>query len=391
VPAEVFDRGIAAITTWANDPKSLQPGGSGGTMAMAAYVMALRGKPNTGLNARLYAARAGLPVWGAAFLLRAMNLAHADRDQLATLEKQLGDAATVTGETAKIKETGAAGDDFELYWATDARAQALTLAALLEVDPKSALIDPLASGLLGERGPAGAWESTQDNLWSLVALAQYARRGGRGTLDTTISIGGKPVATKHLEGSAVETLSLPLAGLTSDDVAVKVTGGSAHVSVRVVEARVDAGAAASNGYTITRLYTDGKGTPLTSVKAGQLVNVTLAIDADSTHRWIAVVDPLPAGFEAVNPGLDAGNAAGNDAAEQRDQQRWMTRWAYSEMRDDRVRWFTDEMWTGHTTLTYQARATTPGVFSAAPATVEAMYQPEISGRSGTDQITVEGK
>nr|HEX4318707.1 MG2 domain-containing protein [Kofleriaceae bacterium] len=398
VPAEVFDRGIKAITDWANDPKSLQPGSSGGTMAMAAYVMALRGKPNAGLAARLYAAREGLPMWGKAFLLRAMTLAHADRAQVATLEKLITDDVKLEGATAHVKEAADSGDDFELSWATDARAQALVLSALLESDPKSPLVDALASGLLSQRGPSGAWESTQDNVWSLVSLAQYARRSGKGELDTSIKVAGKTIATKHLSGAMVETLTLPLAQVTGDDVAVSVTG-TAHVSVRVIEARIDRGAAESHGYSVTRAYTDTTGKALATVKAGQLVNITLSIHADDTHRWIAISDPLPAGFEAVNPDLATGNsaAAANDTAgggggDYYDS-RWGTygRWSYTEMRDDRVRWFADQFYQGAQEITYQARATTPGTFTAAPTTIEAMYQPEINGRSDTQTITVDGK
>jgi uncharacterized protein YfaS (alpha-2-macroglobulin family) len=383
VPADVFDRGIAALQGWANDPKSLTPGGSGGTMAMAAYVMALRGKPNAGLDARLYAARAGLPMWGKAFLLRAMNLAHADRVQIAELEGQMVGAVTTDGATAQAKETGETGDDFELYWATDARATALVLAALLEVDAKSPLIDKLATGLLGMReGATGAWTSTQDNLWSLVALAQYARRATGADLDATITLGGKVVATKHLRRGMVQALTLPLASITGDDLAIAVNG-HAHVTARVIEARVDTGAPASHGYAIQRSYRDEAGKPLTSAKPGQLVTIRLDIDADSDHRWIAVVDPLPAGFEAVNPEL-ASNQPRTDR-----YGRYQTWWGYVEMRDDRVRWFTDELGRGHVTLSYQARATTPGAFTAAPATVEAMYQPAINGRTGTAAMTVE--
>jgi uncharacterized protein YfaS (alpha-2-macroglobulin family) len=381
VPADVFDRGIAALQGWANDPKSLDAGGTGGTMAMAAYVMALRGKPNAGLDARLYAARAGLPMWGKAFLLRAMSLAHADRVQIAELEGQMTGAVTSDGATAHATESGAAGDDFEMYWATDARATALVLAALLEVDAKSPLIDKLASGLLAMReGATGTWTSTQDNLWSLVALAQYARRATASDLDVTIAVGGKRIA-KHLRRGAVQSVTLPLADVTGDDLAIAVSG-TAHVSARVVEARVDTGAPASHGYTIDRTYSDDAGKPLTSAKPGQLVTIHIDIDADAEHRWIAVVDPLPAGFEAVNPELSPRkpNDGSYDAT---------TQWGYVEMRDDRVRWFTDRMWRGHATLTYHARATTPGTFTAAPATVEAMYQPAINARTGTAAIAVE--
>ncbi|MGE5185074.1 MAG: alpha-2-macroglobulin family protein, partial [Acidobacteriota bacterium] len=53
VPADTFDRGTAALEAWANGAGNMKPDGDGATMAMAAYVMAWRGKPDTALNARL--------------------------------------------------------------------------------------------------------------------------------------------------------------------------------------------------------------------------------------------------------------------------------------------------------------------------------------------------
>ena len=82
VPNDVFDRGIAALQAWANQPSSIEGDGDGAVAAMAAYVMALRGKPDAALDARLFAIRAALPKWGQAFLLRAMAHAKADPAQI---------------------------------------------------------------------------------------------------------------------------------------------------------------------------------------------------------------------------------------------------------------------------------------------------------------------
>jgi uncharacterized protein YfaS (alpha-2-macroglobulin family) len=59
------------------------------------------------------------------------------------------------------------------------------------------------------------------------------------------------------------------------------------------------------------------------------------------------------------------------------------------MRDDRVAWFADSMAAGMYTVTYRARATIAGTFTAAPAHAEAMYSPEDKGRSDAAVVTVE--
>jgi uncharacterized protein YfaS (alpha-2-macroglobulin family) len=275
---------------------------------------------------------------------------------------------------------------------SDVRATAMTLAALLEVNPSSALIDPLVAGLKAERDKTGSWRSTQENLWSLVALAEYGRKGTKGDTTLTIVVGGKQVAKKKITGSEIFSTKLPLGA--SDDVEIKVDK-TAHVSAHISEVRVDGGKPISNGFTITRTYATLQGTAATSFKAGDLLTVTLAIKADKDSKWIAVVDPLPAGLEVVNAKLAAGGTNMQQPQQQPDdwasrRQRWMNSiaWDHEEIRDDRVLWFADNLSSGSYEMTYQARATIDGTFTAMPATIEAMYAPDQRARTEKQIVTV---
>jgi uncharacterized protein YfaS (alpha-2-macroglobulin family) len=92
------------------------------------------------------------------------------------------------------------------------------------------------------------------------------------------------------------------------------------------------------------------------------------------------VAPFPAGFEAVNTKLasEIRVAPGRDRYE----------WAHIELRDDRVTAFTNHLWNNLVTLEYVLRATLPGKFRAAPAVAEAMYSPEIFGRTQISELLV---
>jgi uncharacterized protein YfaS (alpha-2-macroglobulin family) len=386
VPASVFDNGIAAMQSWAQT--GVKPDGEGATIAMAAYVMALRGKADASLNARLYAIRAGLPKWGQAFLLRALQLSKASAEQVYEMEKLVAAGVTIKDTRAMVRES-MDRHQYDHYMTSDVRATAMTLAALLEVNPRSALIDPLVAGLKAERDQQGQWQSTQENLWSLVALAEYGRRAQKGDTTVTVMLGGKQVGKKKLVGSEVLSLKLPLG--SADELSIKVDK-PAHISARVKEARVDAGAAVSNGFALERTYQDSTGQAITSIKAGEIVTVKLAITADANRKWIAVVDPLPAGFEVINDKLAAGGKdMSNDppASWQDRQNRWSDPiWDHQEMRDDRVLWFADNLSSGSYEVEYQARATIDGVFTAMPATVEAMYAPDQRARTTKATFTV---
>jgi len=388
VPADVFAHGLAALQTWSNAQSTIAPATDGAVLAMTAYVLALRGTPDASLDARVFAVRNGLPKWGQAFLLRALARAKADPPQIAELEQLLASNVEVKDGRALVHET-TSGDEFEMMMGSDERASAMVLAALLDVDPKSPLVDPLAAGLLAARDQTGAWGTTQENLWSLVALAQYARRGAAGETTAAISVGGKVVSKKRLTGGQIEVLRVPLAKAAGQSVGVSLDRGG-HLSVRLAEVRVDPGAAASHGYAVSRVYRDDKGDAMTSFKAGQLVHVTLSITADANHRWIAVTDPLPAGFEIIDPKL-ATSAVDEAKAQQAAVERhWWdaVTWDFHEARDDSARWFSDMLPAGTYELTYDARATIAGTFTAMPATIEAMYAPDLHARSERATITV---
>ena len=52
------------------------------------------------------------------------------------------------------------------------------------------------------------------------------------------------------------------------------------------------------------------------------------------------------------------------------------------IRDDRVLYSATMLWKGTYTMTYIARATTPGTFVRPPAHAEEMYNPAVNGRTG---------
>ena len=105
----------------------------------------------------------------------------------------------------------------------------------------------------------------------------------------------------------------------------------------------------------------------------------LTVANPTARRWVAMVDPLPAGLEPVNPRLVASGGGGGGTS-------WV--WNHQELRDDQVRWFADYLYAGTMEMSYQARATVDGTFLAGPAMIEAMYEPSVMGRSAAALITV---
>ncbi|HEX6242011.1 MAG TPA: alpha-2-macroglobulin family protein, partial [Polyangiales bacterium] len=69
VEKRALDLGLTAVRAWAHDAaRAFSPSDETGTLAMAAFVMAELGEPDPALNARLFAAKSALPVYGKAYL-----------------------------------------------------------------------------------------------------------------------------------------------------------------------------------------------------------------------------------------------------------------------------------------------------------------------------------
>ena len=81
--------------------------------------------------------------------------------------------------------------------------------------------------------------------------------------------------------------------------------------------------------------------------------MTVSMANPSTRYQVALVDPLPAGLEAINPALQGSQ----EPQEKRDW--WSRLWFdHENMRDDRVEVFTSYLHSGFHTYSYYARATT---------------------------------
>ena len=161
------------------------------------------------------------------------------------------------------------------------------------------------------------------------------------------------------------------------------------------------------GFEVTRTYEavddpgdvwrDDDGT--WHIKAGARVRVTLQMVAESQRTHVALIDPLPAGLEALNPALAVtpsvpgvegdGGGMPMPAYEMSWWRGWGPWYEHQQLRDDRAEAFTTFLPGGTYDYSYVARATTPGTFVVPPTKAEEMYHPETFGRSASDKVIVE--
>ena len=132
-----------------------------------------------------------------------------------------------------------------------------------------------------------------------------------------------------------------------------------------------------------RINDDGSLSPISATaRVGDRVLVTLDFVAPGRSSYVAIDDPLPAVFEAVNPEFKTQAMAGSELSN-------VYASDFTELRDDRALFFSNSMWPGKHQIRYLARVRATGSATAPPAKIEEMYHPERFGLSAS--LVVKGK
>ena len=129
------------------------------------------------------------------------------------------------------------------------------------------------------------------------------------------------------------------------------------------------------------------------IRAGARVRVQLELVSRSAQTHVALIDPLPAGLQILNPELsttpkDLDPKTGKSAAGALPPTWYPTWYDHQNLRDDRAEAFADQLQGGVYEYSYLAQATTHGTFVAPPARAEQIYAPETFGRGGSDRVVI---
>ncbi|MEM9453838.1 MAG: alpha-2-macroglobulin family protein [Myxococcota bacterium] len=383
--------------------------------AYALYVLRLAGKPDV-RKASALVDEAGverLPLEALAWVLPTLQGSSRHAGVVTEIERHLGNRVTETAAAAHFA-TGY-DDGAHLVLHSDRRVDALVLEALTYTEPKSDLVPKLVRGLLAHRR-AGRWSSTQENAFVLVALDRYFAEYEKATprFVARAWLGGSYAGEHAFRGRTTERhhIDVPMAWLadkagksgksSEQDLVISKKGKGRlyyRVGMRYAPRDLklppyDAGFAVERSYEAVDdeadVRRDAEGT--WHIKAGARVRVRVKMVADGRRYHVALVDPLPAGLEVLNPSLATTGALPPDPEdEERGGYWWWARtwYEHQNMRDERVEAFTSLLWSGVYDYDYVARATTPGRFVVPPSKAEEMYHPETFGRGSADVVVVE--
>lgn len=304
--------------------------------AYACHTLALAGRPERDRMHRLYDGREDLDLLSRARLARAFAVC-GDAARAKTLLEN-------AGSPSSVKEA------------------AFALLALAETAPEDGRQAGLVQYLMSARDPANlAWRTTAENSHALLALGEYWRRRPLAA--------GKP-DVKEKDG---------LLQNTGD--------GTAYLSWTLLDLPDSAECREeSAGLAIRRVLLGSDGMPWNPAEAkpGDLVvsRLEISTDCDRTLADLAVEDLFPAALEPVHSGVRMPSLPGDVLA----PEKWVVR---SDARDDRMLVFSGTFHLekgSKAVFQHPLRVVSSGEFVLPPASVEAMYAPELRARTGSGRV-----
>ncbi|MCX4244379.1 alpha-2-macroglobulin family protein [Paraliomyxa miuraensis] len=339
--------------------------------------------------------RNGLPVFAQALVLMALHGRDPADPRIEVMQRRLSSLIESLPGHAQVVDPGR-----RYWWLFDSRtrSQAMILLAFLQVTPDDPLVDDLARGLTLMRH-AGRWRNTQENAYSLLAMAGYAKVREAEVPDHRVEawIGPRRVLATEQRGRSEQTheVSLPMASVlgpvgsdrTTHVVLDREGEGALFYRLGMEWVGSEPAPARSQGIELQRTLEGPQG-PLSEregveLEAGQRYAIEVVVETDAPQHYLAIEVPLPAGLEAIDTRLGQGTEVRAFGVLGRGY--WMS---HEELRRDRVVLYADELQPGRYVHQIHVLATTPGSYVLPAAVAEGMYTPEVRARTTAGRVRV---
>ena len=340
-------------------------------VAYGLYVLALAGRTNVP-SMNYYKANTALLALDSRYLLAAAYATAGDKKSFATLLP-----SAFAGEES-VPQTGGS-------FYSDIRDEAISLNALIDVDPANAQIGVMVKHVAAKL-KSRKYLSTQERSFSFLALGKHARLVNNSTVTAEINVNGKTIA--KVDGGQWAGSRSTLGSLIKDNNPTfdLVTKGQGRLYY-FWEAE---GISTTGGYKeedsylkVRKQFFDRNGNKISGNSFSQndliIVGITLERSYTTPVENIVITDILPAGFEIENPrtkeipGMDWIKDASSPTS--------------LDVRDDRIHFFVDAN-SKRQTYYYAVRAVSPGIFKMGPVSADAMYNGEYHSYHGAGVVKI---
>ncbi len=407
VDDQVLQAGIDFLDSKLISPNRMRDSWQANRQAFILYALAEAGQPDISRTTLLFENRGKLDHYGRAYLALTLHLIDPDeRAQIDTLLSDLNNAAVLSATGAHWQERE---QDWR-NWNTDTRSTAIILDTLARLDPENALAPNAVRWLMVAR-KKGHWETTQETVWSIIALTDWMVATGEldGNYGWGVQLNGELLAQDNVTRENIQeakTIQVAIAELLHDEanrLVIEKGPGPGHLyytahlrtflPVEEVQA-LNRGIVVGREYTLASCDPANEDCPaVDNAKVGETVRVKLTIIAPNDLHYVVVEDPIPAGTEAIDAELETTSVVG-EAPELRPTDPtpsggWGWWWfSHTELQDDKAVMFATFLPAGTYEYTYLIRPSLAGAYKVLPTTAYEMYFPEVFGRGDGMAFTI---
>ena len=273
-------------------------------------------------------------------------------------------------------------------------------------------IPRLANGFIG-RQQKGAWQTTTANLWGGLALDKFSAKF-EATPVAGVTKASLAAATAQVDWAKVDRIKttdaggaanqttmfgapaspgnltnnsmfLPWAKLGKDSLNVTHTGpGKPWLTLQSLAA-VQLKEPFNAGYQIKKTIEPVEQVVKGVYTRGDVVRITLEVNASSDMTWVAITDPIPGGATILGSGLGRDSEIATKG-EKKSGSGWP---AFEERSFEAFRSYYEYLPKGVVKMQYTVRLNNVGNFALPPSRVEAMYAPEMFGEAPNARVKVE--
>ncbi|WP_369821607.1 alpha-2-macroglobulin [Rhodoferax sp. OV413] len=275
----------------------------------------------------------------------------------------------------------------------------------------------LANGFIS-RQQRGAWLTTTANLWGGLALEKFSAKF-EATPVTGITKAALGAAMTSVDWSKVERIKptdtagaphqttmfgaaaspgnlrnngmfLPWSKPAAKETLTVTQQGTGKpwltlqsVAAIVLKAPFNAGYQIKK--TITPVEQANKSLPVGQYTRGDVLRISLEVNASADMTWVAITDPIPGGATILGSGLGRDSEIATQG-EKRSGSGWP---AFEERSFESFRSYYEYLPKGVVKVEYTVRLNNVGDFALPPSRVEAMYAPEMFGEWPNPRVKVE--
>jgi uncharacterized protein YfaS (alpha-2-macroglobulin family) len=273
----------------------------------------------------------------------------------------------------------------------------------------------LVRNIVAARGSRDHFENTQENMFCMQGLLDYATRYEATTpqMQVSAALNDASIGTAHFADVKDAPVSLH-SPFTEEQVGqpqrmtlTKEGQGRYYYATRLSYApKVEPLEAINAGMQITREYSVQRGEKWelvkdgTRLKQGDVVRVDIYLSLPTARHFVVVSDPVAGGLEPVNRQLATASQLDADKAmmEAAEGSWWFKeadwtgyqqgQWGFyhQELRHDVARFYADYLPAGNYHLSYTEQVIAAGIFAAPATHVEEMYDPDVYGKGLSTSI-----